>query len=110
MKLGTYVRLRRKELGLDAKNVAKQLVRSNGRSISAQYWCDIELNRRSAQPWMIQKIARVLKIPAEYLWYLIGLWPPSLRARLAEEDFAMKFSAFRRAQPKTAVLWNLGKK
>ena len=95
---GMYISASRKKLGLSQKQLAEEIEREEGGSISPQYLNDIEHDRRSpSSDHMIQQFARVLNIGADYLYYLAGRVPADVRqANLPSQQVEETFAAFRR--------------
>jgi len=99
---GTYISEERKKKGLSQKQLAELIEREEGGSISAQYLNDIEHDRRSpSSDHMIQEFARVLKVSANYLYYLAGRMPAVLRdANMRPQQVdRLVATAFRRNTP-----------
>ena len=70
----------RKKMGLSQKQLAELIEREEGGAISPQHLNDIEHDRRSpSYDHMIQEFARVLKVGADYLYYLAGRVPSDVR-------------------------------
>ena len=98
---GTYISDTRKKMGLSQKQLAELIEREEGGAISPQYLNDIEHDRRSpSSDHMIQQFARVLKVAADYLYYLAGRVPADVRhANLPPKMVEESFAAFRRIAP-----------
>ena len=98
---GTYIGGARKKIGLSQKQLAEMIEREEGGSISAQYLNDIEHDRRSpSSDHLIQQFARVLKVSADYLYYLAGRVPADVReARHSPKKVDETFALFRRGPP-----------
>jgi transcriptional regulator with XRE-family HTH domain len=96
---GKFISETRKRLGLSQKELAERIEREEGGSISAQYLNDIEHDRRSpSSDHMIHEFARVLKVSANYLYYLAGRMPAVLRnANVPPHQVDEWVAAFRRA-------------
>ena len=80
--LGEAISQQRRKLGLSQKQLAEQIRREEGGSISPQYLNDIEHDRRSpSSDHMIKEFARVLGPPLSenYLFYLAGRVPAEAR-------------------------------
>jgi transcriptional regulator with XRE-family HTH domain len=99
---GAYISEVRKEKGLSQKQLAELVEREEGGSISPQYLNDIEHDRRSpSSDHIIQQFARILKVSANYLYYLAGRMPAELRdanMRPHQVDDLVA-TAFRRTSP-----------
>lgn len=77
---GRAIAQKRKALGLSQKQLAEQIQREDGGSISPQYLNDIEHDRRSpSSDHMINEFARVLSLSSNYLYYLAGRVPAQAR-------------------------------
>lgn len=98
---GKYIGEVRKQQGLSQKQLAERIEREEGDSISPQYLNDIEHDRRSpSSDHMIQQFARVLKVSADYLYYLAGRIPADIRqANMPPSKVDKWASAFRRTKP-----------
>jgi transcriptional regulator with XRE-family HTH domain len=98
---GTYISDTRKKMGLSQKQLAELIEREEGGAISPQYLNDIEHDRRSpSYDHMIQEFARVLKVGADYLYYLAGRVPSDVReANLTPKKVEESFAVFRRTAP-----------
>jgi len=98
---GKYISKVRKDQGMSQKQLAELIEREEGGSISAQYLNDIEHDRRSpSSDHMIQQFARVLKVSANYLYYLAGRMPAEIRrANMPPHQVEEWVSAFRRTNP-----------
>jgi transcriptional regulator with XRE-family HTH domain len=96
---GGYINEVRKQRELSQKQLAKLIEREEGGSISAQYLNDIEHDRRSpSSDHMIQQFARVLKVSANYLYYLAGRVPAEVRqANVPPQKVDEWVAAFRRS-------------
>src|SRR5215472_13515919 len=98
---GSYISQQRRARGLSQKQLAEEIRREEGGSISPQYLNDIEHDRRSpSSDHMIQQFAGVLKVSANYLYYLAGRMPAQIRrANMPPNDVDEWVSAFRRTTP-----------
>jgi transcriptional regulator with XRE-family HTH domain len=98
---GMYVSEVRKKMGLSQKQLAELVEREEGGAISPQYLNDIEHDRRNpSSDHLIQQFARVLKVGADYLYYLAGRFPADVRQANLQPDVVEKsFAAFRRTVP-----------
>jgi transcriptional regulator with XRE-family HTH domain len=98
---GSYISQQRRVRGLGQKQLAEQIQREEGGSISPQYLNDIEHDRRSpSSDHMINEFARVLQLSANYLFYLTGRVPAAARRRDATpQDVDQWVQAFRRSAP-----------
>ena len=98
---GTYISDTRKKMGLSQKQLAELIEREEGGAISPQYLNDIEHDRRSpSSDHMIQEFARVLKVGADYHYYLAGRVPSDVReANLTPKKVEESFAVFRRTGP-----------
>jgi transcriptional regulator with XRE-family HTH domain len=95
---GEAIAGKRKELGLSQKQLAEQIHREEGGSISPQYLNDIEHDRRSpSSDHIINEFARVLSLSANYLAYLAGRVPAEARkAGVTPREVDKWVAAFRR--------------
>lgn len=78
--LGQAISQKRRELGLNQKQLAEMIQREEGGSISPQYLNDIEHDRRSpSSDHMVSEFGRVLGLSPNYLYYLAGRVPAEAR-------------------------------
>jgi transcriptional regulator with XRE-family HTH domain len=98
---GKYISEIRKRKGMSQKQLADLIQREEGGSISPQYLNDIEHDRRSpSSDHMIHQFAGILKVSANYLYYLAGRMPAEVRRVNAPPNQVDKWvSAFRRTNP-----------
>jgi transcriptional regulator with XRE-family HTH domain len=98
MTFGQTVAAERRRRGLSQKDLAALVVKEDGTPISPQYLNDIERDRRNPpSDFLIEKIAQVLELPVEHLFFLAGQFPPQDRdGRWPKEDVQRAFVAFRR--------------
>lgn len=89
----------RKDLGLSQKELAAHIKREDGTPISPQYLNDIEHDRRSPTgQHLIEQLAKVLRLEADYLSFLAGQFPADVRRQTPDpERFADAWQAFRRS-------------
>ena len=94
---GQLVAKKRKELGLSQKQLASMILKEDGLPISAQYLNDIERDRRNPPgDFLLNEIAKVLKIDEEVLYYLAGELPADMRMQSDDPGKITKaFHAFR---------------
>lgn len=94
---GKAISQARKALGWSQKELASLILREDEEAISPQYLNDIEHDRRSpSSDWMVQQFAEVLKTDVDWLYYLAGRFPASVRdEKLSQEEFAARMVAFR---------------
>lgn len=98
--LGGVISRARKGLGLSQKELAQSINvedDSGVRAISPQYLNDIEHDRRvPSSSQLIEQFASVLKLDADYLSFLAGRWPETLRSSITSADeFSRMMVAFR---------------
>jgi transcriptional regulator with XRE-family HTH domain len=88
----------RKKFGWNQKQLALKILREDKDPISPQYLNDIEHDRRSpSSDHMVRQFATVLKMDADWLFYLVGKFPTDVRERrLTETEFARRMVAFRK--------------
>ena len=91
----------RKSIGLSQKDLAARTHKEDGKPISPQYLNDIEHDRRDPpSKFIIERLAKNLRLSKEHLIAAAGLWPPDLRDKLAGADpkkVEEAFTAFRKA-------------
>lgn len=98
--LGGVIARARKGLELSQKELAQSIKVEDGnsvRAISPQYLNDIERDRRvPSSSQLIEQFASVLKLDKDYLSFLAGRWPDSMRESIkSAEDFSKRMVAFR---------------
>ena len=97
---GQIIAEARKALGISQKDLAGKTLKQDGTPISPQYLNDIEHDRRDPPAkFIIDQLARTLKLSKEYLTAAAGQWPPDLRDKLAGSDpkkVEEAFTAFRK--------------
>ena len=99
---GSAIADARKKKGWSLKDLCANVLREDGDAISPQYLNDIEHDRRSpSSDRMVQQFADMLKIEADWLYYLAGKFPADLRERnLTQQEVAKAMVAFR-GRPKS---------
>src|SRR3989442_2959180 len=98
MTFGQMVLRARSRAHLSQKDVAKQLIKEDGRPITPQYVHDIEVGRRSPRSdLLVEQFASVLGIPREVAFYSADRFPPELRHIDADDRRIVDgYAAFRR--------------
>jgi transcriptional regulator with XRE-family HTH domain len=97
MTFGEAIREARRVLGVSQKDLAAQLKKEDGTPISPQYLNDIELDRRLAPGYLIEQLAKRLKLEGDYLYVLAGQFPADVRAgRYRPESVQAALRAFRK--------------
>jgi len=99
MTFGDTIAEARKKLELTQKDLADRVRKEDGEPITPQYLNDIEHDRRNpSSPEMIEKLAKVLKLPPEVLYFLAGTLPEDVRKpSVPQERIVEAFGAFRKA-------------
>ena len=94
---GRAISQARKGKGLSLKDVAAQIRREDGETISLQYLNDIEHDRRSpSSDQLVQQLAEALDIDPDWLYFLAGKFPEDIRSKkLSEKDVVNAMRAFR---------------
>ena len=94
---GRAISQARKAVGWSQKELARKILREDEQSISPQYLNDIEHDRRSpSSDRMVQQFADVLRMDADWLYFLAGKFPADLRQRkLTPQEVAKAMVAFR---------------
>ena len=89
---GEYIASTRKSKSMSQKDLAINL------EISPQYLNDIEHDKRTpSAPQLIDKLASILDLKPEYLYYLAGRMPEEVKnKKLDEKSFTQAWHAFRR--------------
>jgi transcriptional regulator with XRE-family HTH domain len=101
---GHFIASKRKLQKLSQKQLAElvkiQADDGTDRSISPQYLNDIEHDRRSpSSEQLVKQFAQVLGLDADYLSFLAGRWPESLRKKIqTKADFDKMLVAFRQVR------------
>lgn len=98
--LGGVISRARRGLDLSQKELAQSINVDDGdsvRAISPQYLNDIEHNRRiPSSSQLIEQFATLLKLDKDYLFFLAGRWPDSVRNIIKSADeFSERMVAFR---------------
>ncbi len=90
----------RKALGLSQKDLAASIRKEDGEPISPQYLNDIEHDRRNPpSEFIIEQVAKHLKLSKEPLIAAAGMWPTDIREKLRAADpkkVEEAFTAFRK--------------
>jgi transcriptional regulator with XRE-family HTH domain len=96
--LGHVLAVARKKRSKSLKDIALRVRKEDGSSISPQYLNDIEHDRRTPSPSVLEQLAKVFELPPDYLYLLAGTMPEDLaKSRGVSEDQAVEaFKAFRR--------------
>ncbi|MBN2500057.1 MAG: helix-turn-helix transcriptional regulator [Anaerolineales bacterium] len=94
MNLGQYIINKRKEQGINQKDLAEKM------DISPQYLNDIEHNRRNPQTKeLLEKFSQHLDIDLDYLQYLAGIIPEDIQEMKLPEDKVIEImKAFRKTK------------
>ncbi len=88
----------RKQAGLTQKEVAERLKRDDGRAVDAPYLNAVEHDRRRPPPdYLIQQLAKIIGISADYLFYHAGRMPSELKGEVEHEEVEAAWQAFRKA-------------
>ena len=97
--LGQVIAQARKKLQITQKELASRIEREDGKPISPQYLNDIERNRRTPGDYVLEQLAKTLELDQnmEYLYYLVGKWPSTLKELTMDADaFTKAIRVFRR--------------
>ena len=99
MTFGEKIAEARKAVGLSQKELAARILKEDEEPISPQYLNDIEHDRRNPpSAEMIDQFAKVLKLPAEVLYFLAGKLTEDLKSSPADNDRIVDaYKAFRKA-------------
>ena len=93
------IREKRQVCGLSQKELASQIKKEDGSSISPQYENDIEFDRRDPpSESMIRQYAEILDFPVDALFLAAGKVPEDIRSLAAERPDQAKnvFVSFRK--------------
>jgi len=97
---GRIVAVARKAAGVSQKDLAAKILKEDGLPISPQYLNDIEHDRRNPpSEFIIEQLAKYLKLSTEYLMIAAGVLPTDLRKDLAgakPEHIQRAYRAFRK--------------
>ena len=98
LSFGRAISNARKGKGWSLKELASQIQREDGQTISPQYLNDIEHDRRRpSSDLMVQQFAAVLEIDRDWLYYLAGRFPEDVRReQYSEQEVRRRMVAFRR--------------
>lgn len=106
--LGQVIAQRRTALGLSLKELGQQVQKEGGHGISAQYLHDIEKDRRTPSPHVLDQLAKALRVDPHYLAAVAGQPPTDLMSYLREhpECGAAVAGLFARARAVGFTDWN----
>lgn len=97
---GQIISEARKALGLSQKDLAARVLKEEGEPISPQYLNDIEHDRRNPpSEFIIDQLAKQLKLLKEPLIAAAGMWPADIQQKLRNADpkvIEQAFTAFRK--------------
>jgi transcriptional regulator with XRE-family HTH domain len=100
MSFGRILAEARKKAGLSQKDLAAQIRKEDGSSISPQYLNDIEHDRRNPpSEFLIAQFAKVLGLPKDYLSLAAGNVPSEEHKRIISakpDKVEQAYKAFRR--------------
>jgi transcriptional regulator with XRE-family HTH domain len=98
MTFGQFIAEARKQVRLSQKELAARIKKEDGEPISPQYLNDIEHDRRNPpSEFIMEQLARVLKVERDILNYYAGRLPSDLREWEADpKKVAAAYRAFRR--------------
>jgi transcriptional regulator with XRE-family HTH domain len=87
MTLGELIVKKRGEKSISQKQLAKLIVKENGKPISAPYLNDIDHNRRSpTSDHILRQIAKVLEIEPMVLYFVTKRIPPFVYDKPVDEE------------------------
>jgi transcriptional regulator with XRE-family HTH domain len=93
---GQIVGEARRALGISQKDLAAKIRKEDGEPISPQYLNDIEHDRRNPpSEFIIEQVARHLKLSKEHLTATAGILPGDLRDKVPGADPQRVEEAFR---------------
>ena len=101
MTFGQLIADARKQAGFSQKDLAAEIHKEDGSSISPQYLNDLERDRRNPpSDFLLNQFAQVLKLPEDYVFFIAGQFPADLRNEAASTrdagEVVAAFRAFRR--------------
>ncbi len=107
--LGRVIAERRANLGLSLKDLGRLVHKEDGRGVSAQYLHDIERDRRTPSPTVLNGLARALGVDPYYLAAVAGQCPPEVTLYLHEHPEAgpAVAAAFARARQTGFAEWDV---
>ena len=95
---GTLIKEARELLHLRLEDVAAQIFKKDGQTISVPYLNKLEHNGATSPRWYIPQLADVLNIPEDILYFTLGLLPPDVyEPNLSHERILHAFQVFRTA-------------
>ncbi len=96
--LGQVLADARKKRSKSLKEISLRVKKEDGSSISPQYLNDIEHDRRTPSPVVLEQLAKAFDLPPDYLYFLAGSMPEDLaKARgVTEDQIVEAYKAFRR--------------
>ena len=99
---GEIISEKRKELGLSQKELAAVIIKEDGQPISPQYLNDLERDRRNPPgDIFIEQFAKVLRLPADQLYYCAGELAPDMKEEDADPELVVEaYTAFRKVLKK----------
>ena len=100
MTFGQAISEARKAKQLSQKQLASIILKDDGNAISPQYLNDIERDRRNPPgEYLLNQLAKILKIPEEYLYFLAHEIPPKYRqvSPSSPKQVQQAFEAFARS-------------
>ena len=99
---GSVISNVRKKNCWSLKELASQIRREDGQTISPQYLNDIEHDRRCpSSDHTVRQFADALKIDQDWLYYLAGRFPEDIRRRqLSEKEVVRRMVVFRSGHSK----------
>jgi len=98
MSLGAVISEARKKANLSQKELAEAIKKEDGTAISPQYLNDIEHDRRNVPSYLIEQLAKVLRVDRDLLYHGAGTLPADIRDQKASPaQLASAYKAFRRA-------------
>jgi transcriptional regulator with XRE-family HTH domain len=95
--LGSVLAEARKKEKKSLREMSERVLKEDGTPITPQYLNDIEHDRRTPSPAVIERLATVYGFGADYLYHLAGTLPRDLQGKARSEQASIKaWSAFRR--------------
>src|SRR5262245_13367749 len=106
-RLGDAIHQARRARQLTLRQLAEQVTKDDGTSISPQYLNDIELHHRAPTPHVLRELARVLEVDADTLLAIAGAADVVVREYLAShaEQTEAVIRLFRSAQQQGFEDW-----
>jgi transcriptional regulator with XRE-family HTH domain len=103
--LGTIIRNAREKAGRTQRQLAEQVRKEDGSSITPQYLNDIEFDRRTPSEFVTRQIAKALGLAPDRLMFIGGSLPKDIvkdivKRGISDEEVKQIGELFRRRESK----------